>query len=412
MFNLRTTLVRAGVLHASTLLAACSTASVSPSAMPIEADAATEAVALPDGGSEAGPKAIALGGCGVGPTVKVTLGGTQSFTMLIDTGSATTGVASASCDGCKQAGLAPLYRPEAGAMDRHRTASATYASVPPVGWSGEVYGETLAMKASEVPGARVDLVSIDAETGFFDNEYCGENAYQGILGLGRSAVALPGTSGYLDDLAHAGSPDVFAFRLCPSGGQMWLGGFDSKLTPAYTPMTSDKSFYTVILSDLKIDETSLGLPPTAYGRAFVDTGGSALWLPHDAFGAATGAIGKSAKFAELFGAAASFFRVDNDLCTPVTASKAELDAALPPLTLVFGSGGADGAVSVPSPATESYLHAVDDGFGTVCYRPALFEMSGRGKLPPVELGASILQGKLVVVDRANARIGFASAPCP
>jgi hypothetical protein len=49
-------------------------------------------------------------------------------------------------------------------------------------------------------------------------------------------------------------------------------------------------------------------------------------------------------------------------------------------------------------------------FGT-CYRPGLFEMKSRGALPLIELGATFLQSKIVVIDRANKRVGFGDAPC-
>lgn len=359
------------------------------------------------GDSGAGPIPIPLSGCAAAHTVKVTIGGSQPFDMLVDTGSTTTAVAAKSCATCT--GLSPLYAPGSGAVDLKKTVQASYASSPPIGWKGEVYEDSVALGA--MAPVDVDLAAIVSQSSFFALDACGKNGYQGILGLGQTAIELAGTTSYLDRLAASGSPDVFAFHTCPSGGELWLGGYDPTATPVYTPMTAATKFYTVILSEVKIAGQSLGLPATDYGAAFVDTGSTNFFLPGNAFTAVTAAIGKSAAFTQLFGAPSSFFSFGNPSCTSVKKTKAELDSELPPLTLVFGSN--PGAV-VQAPATESYLFGESDGKGGTCYAPGLLETpSGYPGLPPVDLGAPILNGKLVVIDRAQHRVGFAQgAACP
>jgi hypothetical protein len=250
----------------------------------------------------------------------------------------------------------------------------------------------------------VDLVNIGSQNGFFPalDSFCSASI-SGIFGLGPSDLLYAGTSSYLDQLAQAGSPDIFSFQLCPSSGNLWLGGFDPKFAPAWTPMISGDKFYAASMSSIEVAGQDLGLPASSFGDAFVDTGGDALWLPQATFDAVVAKIGSDANFTKLFGPATAFFKSDFDACVPLVQSPDELDAMLPPLTLTFAGG-----VTVQAPATSAYLM----NFPGCGYSPALFTRGANNDgLPPIEMGAPILHNKLIVIDRANQRIGFAPAPC-
>jgi hypothetical protein len=284
-----------------------------------------------------------------------------------------------------------------------------YASVPPTGWSGEVYADSALIVGAPF-AAPIDLVAIDTQSNFFTNQLCHANGYQGILGLGRGSVAFAGTTDYPDALADAGMPDVLTFALCDSSGTLWLGG-PPDASVQYTPMTSEPHFYTLTVSGGLVGDAGLlgdaGQPLQAqdWGGGFVDTGGTALWLPSVPFNAVIAALGQSAAFQATFGDPATFF-LPGTPCRIVARTTAELDAMLPTLTLLLGD---DGGVAVQSSATQSYLRPQTTG----CYLPALYEMTGsRGALPPIELGAPFLRGKTVVIDRARQRIGFGPATCP
>jgi hypothetical protein len=385
----------------------CSSERTQPAA-PVDASP-MDVNALPDGEAplaDAGadsvgesPLVIPLVGCGVNYTATVTVGGSKPFQLIVDTGSSVLGVAGSACTACTDAGVSPVYSPGVTATDTHETASESFANTE--GWSGEIYDDQVAL--GEAKPVDVKLVDIGSESGFFSSAWCGVASNQGILGLGPTDLLLPGTGSYLDQRKQAGAVDVFSVQLCATTGTLWLGGFDPTYTPEYTPMSPGQKFYTVVLSSIDVGGTSLGLPPSDFGDAFVDTGGDALWLPLAAFTAATEAIGKSAFFQSLFGSASTFFSLENSSCYPLTQSSAELDAMLPALTLTFSSG-----ITVQAPATSSYLNDVK-GCG---YLPSLFTRGAADDgLPPVELGAPILHGKLVVIDRAQKRIGFAPAPC-
>jgi Xylanase inhibitor C-terminal len=168
-------------------------------------------------------------------------------------------------------------------------------------------------------------------------------------------------------------------------------------------MISGDKFYAASMSSIEVAGQDLGLPASSFGDAFVDTGGDALWLPQATFDAVVAKIGSDANFTKLFGPATAFFKSDFDACVPLVQSPDELDAMLPPLTLTFAGG-----VTVQAPATSAYLM----NFPGCGYSPALFTRGANNDgLPPIEMGAPILHNKLIVIDRANQRIGFAPAPC-
>jgi hypothetical protein len=358
---------------------------------------------LPDSGPpvDAGPwpVQIPLDGCGVNYTTTVTIGGSQSFTFILDTGSATMAVGGSSCQSCIDGGVTPLYTPGADATDRHTTAQSAYGDTS--SWAGEIYQDTVSI--GSLQPVTVDFADIETQMNFFAyQDYWCRASISGILGFGPRALLVSGTTSYFDQVADAGVPDVFSFQLCPSGGTLWLGGVDAQFVPQYTPMVSHQGFYTVVVSSIDVGGQSLGLPPGNFGNAFVDTGGQALWLPPTAFNAVVNALGNDTSFTSLLGDAKAFFS-QSTYCVHLSQSAAELDAMLPPLTLTFGSG-----ITLQSPATSSYLYDLP-GCG---YMPAMFTRgSAITGLPPIELGAPILKNKVVVIDRAQQQVGFVTAPC-
>jgi hypothetical protein len=385
-------------------------ASVEPADAAVEPDAAAPGpdASAPDSGP---PAPIALTGCAPSYKALVRIG-SQQFQMMVDTGSTSLVVASSACPDCDTAGIKPLYTPGSKAVDMKMTAKSGYASTPPVGWTAEIYEDSVSIQGVR-PAATVDLAAVTTFSGpIFGLDPCAtKNSYQGIIGLGPSPLAVTGTTGYLDQLAATKAlPDLFAVQLCRSGGNLWVGGYDPaaataavQFTPMLTTGTAGK-FYGLTVSELKVGGASLGLAATAYGSGFVDTGSTNLFLPAQVFTAVTAAIAQNADFQQLFGDATWF---DTHDCVTVAKTKAELDAALPPLTMVLGPGP---TIAVDSPATESYLEGFDDGAGGVYYCPGILKAPMMGSVK-FDLGAPIMRGKLTVFDRANKQIGFAPAPC-
>lgn len=343
----------------------------------------------------------------------VTIGGSQQFALVLDTGSTTLGVAGAGCASCTDAGAASLYQPGSTASDEHESADAGYGALEASGWVGEIYEDTVSM-GTPTASAPVKLVDIQQQTSFLVGT-CGSPGATpgGVLGFAPAKTAVAGTNGFFDQLVAEGTvPDVFAVHLCYGGGTLWLGGYDPASTtapPVYTPMSPagfDAYAYTVELASVTVAGTTVPVPTGSYTAALLDTGSSISWMPPAAFDALTTAISADGAFQQVFGAASSTFFADPSQCVSLTQTKAALDAALPPLTLTFGSNP---AVSVQASPTESYLLVLG---GRWC--PAITSRTPTPDFQSIaaSLSAPILRSNVVVFDRANQRIGFAPhTPC-
>jgi Eukaryotic aspartyl protease len=339
-------------------------------------------------------------------TTPVTIGGSQVFNAIIDTGSTSFGVAAKACTNCD---VTPEYTPGTSATDEKQTASSQYGSGS---WSGEIYQDAITIGAE--PPLPVKFASITSQMTFFQTAQCDSKvkSYQAILGLGPTAVAVKGTNGYFDDLVSAQHvPDVFATELCSTGGTLWFGGWDASAitaAPQYTPMAAgiDADYYAVTLSSITVAGTSV---PVGSGQSglgavsFVDTGTSIFILAQTPFAAVTSAITASAGFTSVFGAGSTLLS-NPGTCLASTKTAAEIDAALPALTLVFGSNP---GISVQAAPSESYLMNMNNQWCSAITGPM-------GQEFPISaiLGSPILRSNVVIFDRANSRVGFAPhAPC-
>lgn len=358
----------------------------------------------------AGVVAVALSSCV--PTVYTlpgTIGASQTFQLVLDTGSTSLGVAAT---GCSCGGVSPVYTPSSSAVDQKQMTSSQFGSGS---WSGEIYEDSVSLGSS--PTAPTKLVAIGSETNFFEPLMCDSKSggMQGLVGFGPAAAAVMGTNGFFDQyVATNRVPDVFATELCETAGTLWLGGFDPAATtapPQYTPLAADVSstyYYTVNLASITVNGTSVAVGSGGQiPDSVVDTGTSAFLLNASAYNGLTTALESDAMFKQLFGA--SFFPAVNSqnlACVPLTQTKAQLDAALPVLTLTFGSGP---GVSVKAVATESYLFSYG---GQWCSALLGADQNTLGPLAGI-MGSPVLRSNVVVFDRAQKRIGFAPhAPCP
>lgn len=208
-------------------------------------------------------------------------------------------------------------------------------------------------------------------------------------------------------IAEQGLPDVFATEFCDDHGTLWLGGYPSSALaapPQYVPLDAfafDAFAYAVDLERVSVAGVSVPVPTTLGTSSILDTGTSLFLLPAKAFTAVTAAITSDPGFRSVFGSgAANFFSPGN--CVTLTQSKQTLDATLPAMTLVFGTSP---AVSVPAPATESYLFPSSSGR----WCPSLYIQPPATADFPVAsfVGLSVMRSDVVIYDRANKRAGFA-----
>jgi hypothetical protein len=366
-------------------------------------------VAEPDGGFEGGEPeagnglvAVALSTCGTAGvyTASATIGESQAFQFVVDTGSASLGVASSSCSGCD---VKPEYTPGSSAVDEHQSASSDFGTGA---WSGEIYQDTVALGSGAAP---VKLVAIDSQHDFFQLFPC---TMQGVMGFGPPGAALSGTEVFFDQLAAtAHVPDVFATELCDTGGTLWLGGYDPSFTtaaPQYVPMSSgelSQVYYSVNLTSVTVNGTTVPIATAEDADSVVDTGTSGFLLQTAAYDALTAALESNAAFAQVFGA--SFFS-SQGACADVTETKEALDAMLPALTLTFGSNP---GVAIPAAPTESYLYPQQSSSwcSALITDPSVFSEVPLASI----IGSPILRSNIVIFDLAQKRVGFAPhTACP
>ena len=281
---------------------------------------------------------VPLSGCYDTHTLRVTLGGAQTFDLNLDTGASTLGVASQACSGCEDAGVSPLYQPGAGAVDLGQPETLMYA--PGFGWSGEAYRDTVTIGGMTVP---VALVAMTSQTSYFTvpsecDTPTGMVAapYEGTIGFGPDAFLLPGTNDYIDQAVAAGAPDVFTVSFCHEGGTLWIGGYDpaSMSGPLLSTPMGQNAGYTVEWTDARVGGTHVALPSGT--TATVDSGGDEIIVPSSTFSSLAAALAADPAFQAVFGA--SFFSASAQPfqnCKTVDELPAAIDAALPLLTLVL-----------------------------------------------------------------------------
>ncbi len=350
---------------------------------------------VPPDASTTGVRAIPLEGCGYSYTGQFGLGDVN-YRLLVDTGSDLLAVAAEGCTQCTTDGVTDLYTPGATAMDEHVTQQAAYDEGE-MTWKGETYLDEVS--AGLLPAMSLPLAAITTETHFFNAGQCGDP--QGILGLSPVPDTGATATNFLDAIARAGATDELAMHYCLGTGTMWIDGYDHAAAiedPTWIPM-KQQEFYTISVSDFAIAGTSIGLPATTYGNAIVDSGGPNLLPPTAAYNAIVAKLAASPAFAAKFGA--SWFTTP--ACVELPDTRAEIDAAMPVLTVNVGS------ISIDLPATAAYLQSYASSTGTV-YCPGLYDGGQLGL--GTDLGNTLIRAGIVIFDRPNSRLGFAHAqPC-
>jgi hypothetical protein len=339
--------------------------------------------------------------------------GSQTFRLLVDTGSTSLGVAGAGCSNCQ---VSPAYMPGASAKDQGQTANSQFGSGQ---FSGEIYQDQVAFASA--PTVPMKFVSITSQMGFFQGGFCGGKKYEGIVGFDRASAAIMGTNALFDQMISVQKVhDVFATQLCDDGGTLWLGGFDPAAlagAPQYTPFTKSLYsgyYYTVNLATIAVGTNTVPIASGATTDAVVDTGTSVWVLADTAFNQLTAAIGAAPGFQQVLGAnASSWFTVSNMgvACANLTQTKAELDSTLPKLSMTFGSNP---GITVDAVATESYLMPNPTPGGGWCNALIPASVALPGQMFPFAsiMGAPVLRSNVVIFDRTKGQVGFAPhKPC-
>jgi len=133
-----------------------------------------------------------------------------------------------------------------------------------------------------------------------------------------------------------------------------------------------------------------------------------MYVPPALFTSLTTAIGNDPAFKSVFPDGPDWFTSASlNNCTVLQQTSDELDAALPRVTLTFGTGS---TIEVETLPTQSYLVAVDGIAPTTCWVPGIATIPG---FNCQIMGVSFMRSRIFIFDRANKRLGLAAQqPCP
>lgn len=371
---------------------------------------------------------LALVGCPPGDySASITLGGTQTFSLIADSGSSTTAIAGYNCSGCTYSGCgasqtgsaacSPKYTPGASAINNNVSSNASYGDSS--GWDGSVFTDTVTGGTSSAPtspAVSMRIASMVDQTDFYEPSNCVLdaptcNVYQGILGLGPTALASPNTDAFIPLMGQQPNTlNAFSTQLCNSGGRIWYGGYDPNSlasNPNFVPLITGSAFYAVKLTDLGVSGTSLGVNMNAINPLIVDTGTSDFLVSTAVYNRITAVIAQDANFVANFGV--TYFDPTSSsgcVASKTGATSAQLDAMLPPMNLTYTQAGG-AAFTVTMPATQSYLVPVPDANSNVYYCPGIASL---GQDPAYSiLGGSFMRGLVVIFDGDANQVGFAKS---
>ena len=350
---------------------------------------------------------ISLSGCptaGYNVPLKLKHGGT--VTLSFDTGSADLAVVSTGC-GASCAGIVrafPFDSPgntgRRGHLD-YGTATLGQSSI-----SGEIFSEQIQLQG--LPAVGVHMLAITSQTDFFVKVACrvGAQGYipEGIIGFGPDETSKFGQASIMGTLANVGLPKIFAPALCPEGGRLYVGGYDSsaiQTAPYSTPLYADGDYeqpdgeplyagYLIHVDSIAIAGQGLGLD-AANSWWLADTGTNGLSLPPRV---ATNAAALLDGPMESLTGVPGFFD-DADYCTfAIDLTPAQLSAALP--TLDFSFTWQEGGVFTVHFAAANYLQYFRYANGTYQYCPF-----AKSKAADLE-GANILPDNMMVRELQSA----------
>jgi len=191
-----------------------------------------------------------------------------------------------------------------------------------------------------------------------------------------------------------------SFSLCglDKNGSMTIG-VDYSSNPAFSwiPISTTNSFYSVSITDIRVNGTSLGLSSNVYDTSFcyIDPGTDYIELQPVVYRNLTNTFLEFCNYTQLFGFCGSDIGFRNGECVELEASQIN---AYPNVTLYFNG------ISTPFVLTpQNYLVPFED---TYCF--SFLEGS-----TSLILGASFIRAFHVVFDLENSNIGIGPiSTCP
>jgi Eukaryotic aspartyl protease len=383
-------------------------------------DAATKRTVDGSTDADAGSPLVAIPmvGCSVAPTtgfpnsdstysVPVTIDD-QISNLVVDTGSTTLVVAEDSCTTCSS--VSPSFNPPNGSCSGSTSQSYDTGHES---YDGQICTGQVAV-GEQMPAVAVSFAGVTSQSGTLYPYTCnsGPVPQQGVLGLGPLALDTIGeqsSDSYFSALVGAGVPNIFATLLCTTGGTLWFGGYDptyASSDPQYTPLSLDGGFYGIAVQAIGLGTQNFASPvdPVA-NPTTVDTGSNAFFVISSVYASLLAVSDPG--FTTVFGASTLGAIFAQGPCVPFNGSQtsAQIDAALPPLTLKLPEAtDPTTSFTLSLPATESYLMQVEGGSNPqYCLMLADYADLDESAL----LGAAALRANITIFDVGNNRIGFA-----
>ncbi|RLN02951.1 hypothetical protein BBJ28_00000920 [Nothophytophthora sp. Chile5] len=356
--------------------------------------------------------------------------GSNSFNLLLDTGSANTAVVTAECCSLTNENLYSCSDSDT-CVDQSTSVSVSYVSGS---WSGDIVADTF---SAEGLGSVTSMpfAEITAEDSFIST------GYDGIIGLGFQAIASPTDNPpvpFFDTVANADSlGNTFSLLMCGAlqalslsnvsvaddsylyAGEFLLGGSEGANGETYysgeivyTPLVQAK-YYNVLVTDIGVGGQSLGLDCETINspRTIIDSGTSNLAFPSAVYSSVVAEL-KTQVESVASDVSDSFFD-DNTACCSDECDPTNADSiiySLPGLTIslaVDGDNSQQITITIPAEYIWRPL-VVSTGSGESTCR-----VFGISEGDFTLLGDVFMDGLFTVHDRDNDRVGLAIASdCP
>ncbi|OQR86586.1 beta-secretase [Achlya hypogyna] len=345
----------------------------------------------------------------------------NTFTLLIDTGSSNTAVATTSC--CANLNMHTYSCAKSPTCEPYKSNEAVAVNYVVGSWSGILVQDTFSSpNITALPN--IPFATVTAQTDFFDG------GFDGILGMAFSSIAEPSSnppSTVFEALVTQQTvADVFSLQLCgvlqpyvdgytpiSTAGHIVLGGIQAPNTSPlyrgqifYTPL---KKWYVVLVTGIGYGNSSLGFGCSTYNtpKAIVDSGTSNLVVPTAVYATLVAQI-QAATLDAIPSFPLDYFSDSvvccEAYCDPSNAASPLLSLPSISVTLAFGTDTND-IVSVSIPPRYYWRPiAASTGFKTSSCR--IFGITeGSGTI----LGDVFMDGLFIVHDRAGAQLGLAVA---
>ncbi|XP_068743148.1 beta-secretase 1-like [Montipora capricornis] len=304
----------------------------------------------------------------------------QRLEFLVDTGSSNMAIAGPRCrdEMDRKCEIETFYYPEKSSTseDQHIPIETEYGKGA---WSGDIYRDVVAFPG-DGPRTTAEFAVISHEKDFFLRNSINE----GILGLAYKSLATDDVQPLYDQLVQDNKvPNVFSLGLCNGMGKIWLDfpeAFEYHSPIHYTDINQE-TWYSVSMTGIDVAGNDLGLLPPSYSSAIVDSGTTDILLHPEVYSAVIAQLKlRGPPVDERFWES---YCVDTD------------PYQWPYITIYLKNtiGGSFGLTVLG----KHYVRKQDE----------FYCLSIGAKQSGAVLGEVVMEGNVVVFDRANQRIGFA-----